>query len=78
MIIAAIGMLFSSIYSIWLFNRLIFGNPKLSFINNHQDITKREYFLIVPLVFLTAPFGIIPDIILETTYFSIKNLITYC
>ena len=78
MIIAAIGMLFSSIYSIWLFNRLIFGNPKLSFINNHQDITKREYFLIVPLVFLTALFGIIPDIILETTYFSIKNLITYC
>jgi NADH:ubiquinone oxidoreductase subunit 4 (subunit M) len=70
-------MLFSSIYSIWLFNRLIFGNPKILYIKNYQDMTFREYLLILPLVFLTLIFGIIPDIILETTYFSVKNLVFY-
>jgi NADH:ubiquinone oxidoreductase subunit 4 (subunit M) len=78
MILAASGMLFSSIYSIWLFNRLVFSSPKLVYIKKHQDMTRREYFLILPLVFLTLLFGIVPDIILETTYFSVKNLISYC
>lgn len=78
MLLAALGMLFSSIYSIWLFNRLIFGNPKLIYIGNYQDMTKRECFLLTPLLLLTLLFGIVPDILLETTYFSIKNIITYC
>lgn len=75
MMISATGMIFSSIYSIWLFNRLIFGNPKLNYIKNYQDITSREYYLILPLLLLTILFGILPDIILDTTYFSVKNLI---
>ena len=78
MVLAATGMLFSSIYSIWLFNRLIFGNTKYIYIKNYQDLTRREYLLILPLLFLTIIFGVIPDIILETTYFSVKNLIFYC
>ena len=77
LVLSATGMLFSSIYSIWLFNRLIFGNPKILYIKNYQDMTFREYLLILPLVFLTLIFGIIPDIILETTYFSVKNLVFY-
>lgn len=78
MILAASGMLFSSIYSIWLFNRLIFGNPKLIYIKNHKDLTKRESIIMIFLVFFTILFGIIPEFILDITYFSIKNLITYC
>jgi NADH:ubiquinone oxidoreductase subunit 4 (subunit M) len=78
MLLASLGMLFSSIYSIWLFNRLIFGSPKVVFIGKQQDITKREYYLILPLIVLTLVFGLIPDIIIETTYFSVKNLVTYC
>jgi len=78
MILSATGMLFSSIYSIWLFNRIIFSNPKLVDITKHEDITTREWLLLLPLGGLTIIFGIAPDIILETTYFSIKNLITYC
>jgi NADH:ubiquinone oxidoreductase subunit 4 (subunit M) len=78
MILAASGMLFSSVYSIWLFNRLVFGTPKVVYISAYKDVTRREYYLILPLVILTIIFGIVPDIILETTYFSIKNLVTYC
>lgn len=76
--LAGSGMFFSSVYSIWLFNRLAFGSPKLIYIKKYQDLTKREYLLILPLIFLTILLGIVPDIILETTYFSVKNLISYC
>ena len=48
------------------------------YISAYKDVTRREYYLILPLVILTIIFGIVPDIILETTYFSIKNLVTYC
>jgi NADH-quinone oxidoreductase subunit M len=78
MILAASGMLFSSIYSIWLFNRLVFGNPKLVYIKNHKDLTKRESCIMIFLVFFTILFGIIPEFILDITYFSIKNLVIYC
>jgi len=76
-IFAATGMLFSSIYSIWLFNRLVFGNVKLTFIDNYQDLTQREFILLLPLVFFTLLLGLIPDIILEISYCSIKGLITF-
>lgn len=72
------GMFFSSVYSVWLFNRIAFGSAKLIYIQKYQDLTKREYLLIIPLIILTILFGLIPDIILETTYFSVKNLISYC
>merc|ERR1712127_40095 len=74
MLIAASGMLFSSVYSIWLFNRLVFGNPKMLYIFEYQDMTRREYFIIFPLAILTILLGILPNIILESTYFTIKNI----
>jgi len=78
MIIAASGMLFSSIYSIWLFNRLVFGNTKLEYIHSNIDLTFREYSILLPLAALTIILGIVPNIILETTYFSIKGLVLFC
>lgn len=77
MIVAASGMLFSSIYSIWLFNRLVFGNPKLVYISEYQDMTRREYYIILPLAVLTVLLGVLPNIILETTYFTIKNITSF-
>jgi NADH-quinone oxidoreductase subunit M len=73
MILTASGMLFSSIYSIWLFNRLCFGNIKIEYISEYQDITRREYFCIFPLIFLTLCLGICPDIIFSFTSLTLKS-----
>jgi len=77
MILTAIGMLFSSIYSIWLFNRLCFGNIKINYIKEYQDLTKREYFVLFPLIFLTILLGVAPDIIFAYTSLAIKGWILF-
>ena len=73
MILTASGMLFSAIYSIWLFNRVCFGNLKIQYINKYRDMTRREFFYVFPLAFLTIALGIAPDIILSFTYLSVKG-----
>ena len=73
MVLTATGMLFSSIYSIWLFNRLCFGNIKIVFIKEYQDLTKREYFCLFPLIFLTVLLGVAPDIVFNYTSLAIKG-----
>jgi NADH-quinone oxidoreductase subunit M len=67
MILTASGMLFSSLYSIWLFNRLCFGNVKLQYIGKYKDLTGVEVSCLFPLIILTIIFGIAPDIILTYT-----------
>jgi NADH:ubiquinone oxidoreductase subunit 4 (subunit M) len=77
MVIGAGGMLFSSIYSMWLFNRLIFGSLKTNYIEAYCDILRRDFYVLLPLVGATLFLGVFPGIILETTYMSIKVWMTY-
>jgi len=74
MLLTATGMLFSSIYSIWLFNRLCFGNLKVQYINKYKDLKGIEFFCLLPLILLTIILGLAPDIVLNYTYQEIKNL----
>jgi NADH-quinone oxidoreductase subunit M len=74
MILTATGMLFSSLYSIWLFNRLCFGNLKIQYIGKYKDLSGVEFFCLFPLIILTIILGVAPDIILNMTYREIKNL----
>jgi len=72
LIIIIIGIFFSLIYSIWLFNRVAFGNLKLNYIQNYIDLIRFEFYLLLPLFFLTIYFGVIPNCILETLDSTIK------
>lgn len=76
-ILGAGGMLFSSIYSMWLCNRVIFGALKLTAIKVYCDILQRDFYVLLPLLAATLILGIIPSIILESTCFSIKLWVTY-
>jgi proton-translocating NADH-quinone oxidoreductase chain M len=72
MVISAGGMLFSSIYSMWLFNRVVFGTLKLVYIKAYCDLIYRDHMVILPLLLATVLLGIIPGIILESTTASLK------
>ena len=74
-ILAATGIVLGAVYSLWLFNRVFFGTIKTKYIVNFNDITKRELYLFLPLIFLIFIMGIYPDIFLKTMNFSIINLI---
>lgn len=65
-VLAAIGTILGAIYSIWLYNRLMFGNVQIEFIQEYADINKREFFILFWLFSLILFFGIYPKAILAT------------
>jgi proton-translocating NADH-quinone oxidoreductase chain M len=62
-ILAASSIVLSGVYSLWLFNRVSYGNLKVQYIRGFSDITKREFFLLLPLIFLTIFLGFYPEVL---------------
>lgn len=75
------GIVFSAGYSIWLFNRICFGafSPYLLSIGDRlqgaQDVSRREYMVLLSLLIPTFVFGIWPNIILNDLHYSVSTLI---
>lgn len=72
--LGASGILFSACYSIWLYNRISYGSfsPYLTVTN---DVTRREFMLLISLVIPVVLFGIFPNVILDTLHFSVTTLL---
>ena len=60
---SAIGMVLGGGYSLWLLNRIAFGNIKNFSIKEFQDLTRIEFFYLLPYAFLTIVVGIFPEVI---------------
>jgi NADH:ubiquinone oxidoreductase subunit 4 (subunit M) len=61
-------------YSLWLCNRIIFGNVKQYSIVFFKDLDRREFFIFLPFVFLTFLIGLYPDIVLNFLGSTFVNL----
>jgi len=48
--IGATGMILGGCYSLWLFNRIAYGNLKTQYISLFIDINKREFYSFLPLI----------------------------
>lgn len=76
-----LSMIFSAIYSVWLYNRLLFGEIKFynncmfKWLSRFSDFSKREFFLLIPFIFLNFILGFYPSIILNISYLSLLSLI---
>jgi NADH-quinone oxidoreductase subunit M len=64
-LLSSIGMVLGVGYSFWLCNRIAFGNKKQFSIVEFKDLTRREFNLFLPFLFLTFLFGIYPDILMN-------------
>lgn len=62
-IFAATGIILSGAYSLWLFNRIAYGNLKVQHIKGFSDVSKREFHVLLPLVFLAVFLGIYPEVL---------------
>jgi NADH-quinone oxidoreductase subunit M len=60
-------------YALYLFNRICYGNLKLSYVGFFKDINRLEFFVFLPLVLLVFIMGIFPDIFLVPMESSIDN-----
>jgi proton-translocating NADH-quinone oxidoreductase chain M len=73
--IGAFGMVLAGAYSLYLFNRIAYGNIKLQYINYFSDINRREFFVLLPLVFGTLILGLYPEIFLASLHSSVVFLV---
>nr|YP_448627.1 NADH dehydrogenase subunit 4 [Fucus vesiculosus]AAR29321.1 NADH dehydrogenase subunit 4 [Fucus vesiculosus] len=68
---AATSMILGGVYSLWLFNRIAYGNIKLI----GSDLSYREFVVFFPLVLGTLVMGIYPDIFFCPMHASVSNLV---
>ena len=62
---AASGMVLGAAYSLWLCNRIGFGNPKQFSILEFRDLTRLEFNMLLPFVFLTFLLGLYPELVIH-------------
>lgn len=74
-VLSATGMILGGGYSLWLFNRVAFGNIKVQYMNVFSDVNKREFATLLPLIILTLVMGIYPEIFLDPMHSSCANLL---
>jgi len=79
-IFGALGVILCGAYSLWLYNRLIFGNLKISYTIYFKDLDLRELSILMPLLIFVFIMGIYPSFFLDVIHFSVYNLslITLC
>ena len=75
--LGATGVIIGGCYSLWLFNRIAFGNLKTQYTKKFIDINSREFLAFFPLILGTLITGIYPNIFLTTIHSSVNNLIEF-
>ena len=63
LIFAGISTVCTVVYSLLLYNKLSFGSPSYAEITTYTDITRREFFLFLPLIFINFAIGLSPNIV---------------
>lgn len=70
-------MVLGGAYSLWLYNRIAYGNLKVTYTGFSTDMNRREFFTFLPLVILTLVMGVYPEIFLDPMHTSCANLIDF-
>jgi len=72
--IASTGVILCGAYSLWVYNRMIFGNLKISYTLKFKDINFREFSILLPLLFFVFFMGIYPSFFSNFIHLSVLNL----
>lgn len=71
---SALGVIICGAYSLWLYNRLIYGNLKIANTLLFKDINFREFSILLPLLLLVFILGIYPKIFLNYIHLVSYNI----
>ena len=58
--IAGMGVIFGAVYMLWLCERILFGTPDATKSEGLTDLNWREFYYLVPLIFLVFFMGLYP------------------
>lgn len=73
---AALGVIFSAVYALWLYRRVVFGLLEKENLKSILDLNPREVMVLAPLIILTIFFGFYPAPLLDATAASVESLVT--
>jgi NADH-ubiquinone oxidoreductase chain 4 len=73
-VLGASTIVLSAIYSIWLYNRISYGEFS-KHLKVTKDITRREFMLLLPLLIGVVALGVYPNVILDTLHVSVTTLL---
>jgi proton-translocating NADH-quinone oxidoreductase chain M len=73
--LGATSVVIGAAYSLWLFNRIAYGNLKIQYTHKFLDLSPREFLVFLPLILGTLIIGIYPNIFLTSIHMSVNNLI---
>jgi proton-translocating NADH-quinone oxidoreductase chain M len=73
--LSALSMVIGGGYSLWLFNRVCYGNLKTQYTHSFLDLNYREFVCFIPLFFGALISGIYPNLFLNSIHFSISALV---
>jgi proton-translocating NADH-quinone oxidoreductase chain M len=73
--LGATGVVIGGVYSLWLFNRIAYGNLKTQYTQHFLDLSPRELVIFLPLILGTLIMGVCPGIFLNSIHLSVNNLI---
>jgi len=76
-ILGATSVVLGGAYSLWLLNRIAFGNLKTQYSFYFLDLGLREFAILSPLMIGTLVTGIFPNIFLNYITGSVSNLIEF-
>lgn len=75
-VIAATGVIFAACYLLWMFQRVMFGqneNPE----NHHlRDLTRLEYWQLIPLTILMIWIGVAPRTFMDLAENSVRHVVS--
>lgn len=68
----ATSLVLGGIYSLWLLNRILYGNLKIQYFKTFTDLNKRESFVLIPLALIILYIGIYPELFIEALHGSLN------
>nr|QJH88500.1 Nad4 [Pterocladiophila hemisphaerica] len=69
------GIFLSGAYSLWFFNKVMFGILKTKFFVKFQDLSRREFYILCIFSFLIFVLGLYPIFILNNLHLSVNYLL---
>lgn len=73
--VAALGVVLSASYSLYLYRRVIFGPLEKESLKGLRDLNLREKCILYPFAFFIIFFGVFPDSIFSTTNAAVQSLL---
>jgi NADH-quinone oxidoreductase subunit M len=75
--LAAITLILGAAYTLWMVKRVIFGPIANENVENLEDMSSREFFMMFVLAVAVLTVGLYPAPLLEVMHATIDNLVTH-